>query len=203
MKRAHIQKLIYNIFQDSSQKAPSSDCIDKNPPSKVLGFVKHSADSFMGSCRPTLSGGDSFCSAKQGTDIQFPAASPANFTCIKEPGSFFKDLQGAVVNSSSANCQQVLGSHRRGFMSTIEVNEFKLFNFSGDYITFKYFVLVLRDSVIFYPRHPCVGQDKENQFVDYDTSFVRIKCLVTKNTQKHIVSQRNIKRRKPRKFFYS
>ncbi|XP_054801820.1 probable ubiquitin-like-specific protease 2A isoform X2 [Prosopis cineraria] len=117
LKRAHIQELIYDVFQDNSPKVLPNDCISKSS----LSEDKMEAGTFGGSCHLTLCGGNSFFSAKQGTNIRFSVASPTRVvSSIREREIFSMDLQGTVGDSSSANFQRVITCHQRGFMSPIE-----------------------------------------------------------------------------------
>ncbi|KAK4271319.1 hypothetical protein QN277_020030 [Acacia crassicarpa] len=117
LKRAQIQKLIYDIFRDNSPKVLRTDCVGKSSTSED----KMETDTFGGSCHPTLWEGNFFCSAKQGSDNQFPAASPTRaISSFREPGIIFKNLHGTVGDSSSVNCRQGVTCRRRGFMSPIE-----------------------------------------------------------------------------------
>ncbi|XP_028787339.1 probable ubiquitin-like-specific protease 2A isoform X2 [Neltuma alba] len=117
LKRSQIQKLIYDIFQDNSPKVLPTDCVGKSSHSED----KMEADNFGGSCHSAAWEGNYFCSAKQEINVQFPVASPTRVvSSCRETGIVFKDLRGTVGGSSSANCQQVLACHKRGFMSPIE-----------------------------------------------------------------------------------
>ncbi|KAI4296439.1 hypothetical protein L6164_036396 [Bauhinia variegata] len=121
LKRAHIQKLIFDIFEDNSQKAPPNDCIDEDLSSEIPGIIKHMfADSLGERCYPTWQGNPSSFTCKQETDIQFPAASPVDVTSYdREPGFVSNDLQRAEVNSPSINCQMST-CHQSGYLSPIE-----------------------------------------------------------------------------------
>ncbi|XP_010277496.1 PREDICTED: probable ubiquitin-like-specific protease 2B [Nelumbo nucifera] len=106
LKRAHIQKLIHEILDDQSQKAPSTFCgdehqsfkfIEKNDTENTMEFVteKHSP-------AKTFHGNSSCSTAEQGIEIKLLASpSLGGVQCSKDSGLVFRELfePGAISGS--------------------------------------------------------------------------------------------------------
>ncbi|CAK8530321.1 unnamed protein product [Lathyrus sativus] len=124
LKRSHIQKLIYDIFKNSSLQAPPVDCHDKGPLSSVSDVIESRAEAGPSgaSCYPIMWDGNP-SNVSTETDIQFPIVSPVRgASWAREPEIIFKDLQLPAV-SPHFDCGQMSVSHQRGFMSPIEETE--------------------------------------------------------------------------------
>ncbi|KAI5448372.1 hypothetical protein KIW84_015697 [Lathyrus oleraceus] len=123
-KRSHIQKLIYDIFENSSLQAPPVDCHGKGPLSSVSDVIEYRAEagSSGASCYPIM-WHENPSNGSTETDIQFPIVSPVRAASwVREPEIIFKDLQVPAV-SPHVDCRQMSVSHQRGFMSPVEETE--------------------------------------------------------------------------------
>ncbi|XP_045813558.1 probable ubiquitin-like-specific protease 2B isoform X3 [Trifolium pratense] len=124
LKRSHIQNLIFEIFENSSLRAPSIDCHGKGPLSEVPGVMEHNVEAdFSGAscCPATWHGNPSNGSTE--IDFHFPIVSPTRVVpYLREPDNVFKDLQVADV-SPNFNSRKMLVCHQNGLLSPIEETE--------------------------------------------------------------------------------
>jgi sentrin-specific protease 7 len=113
LKRSHIQNLIFDIFENSSLRAP---------PVEVPSVMEHSVEAdFSGAscCPATWHGNPSNGSTE--TDFQLPIVSPTRVApYLREPENVFKDLQATDV-SPHFDSRKMSVCHRNGFLSPIEV----------------------------------------------------------------------------------
>ncbi|KAK7302577.1 hypothetical protein RJT34_13469 [Clitoria ternatea] len=126
LKRSHIQNLIYDISVNNSLQAPPADCLDRGLPSEVPGIIinhRVEADSSGDCYYSALLHGEIPSTTELETDSRYSTASLIRGeSCLRDPGSVFKDLQVAVGTSLS-NCLPMPISHQRGFMSPIKETE--------------------------------------------------------------------------------
>ncbi|KAK2393272.1 Cysteine proteinases superfamily protein [Trifolium repens] len=115
LKRSHIQNLIFDIFENSSLRAP---------PIEVPSVMEHSVEAdFSGAscCPATWHGNPSNGSTE--TDFQLPIVSPTRVApYLREPENVFKDLQATDV-SPHFDSRKMSVCHRNGFLSPIEETE--------------------------------------------------------------------------------
>ncbi|KAK7328093.1 hypothetical protein VNO77_22189 [Canavalia gladiata] len=125
LKRSHIQKLIYDIFETNSLQGPPSNCLDKGLPSEVPGMSlknKVEADSLGGYLYPAMWYGKNPTNSttELETDSKYLTASPVRIaSCLREPVLVIKDLQAAVVTPHSEG-PRMSACDQRGFLSPIE-----------------------------------------------------------------------------------
>ncbi|CAJ1961344.1 unnamed protein product [Sphenostylis stenocarpa] len=126
LKRSHIQKLIYDIFENNSFLARPTDCLDKGLPTEdpaIIVQTKVEKDSLRDCCYPDL-----WCvknpvnssSQLETVDIQYPTASPRKVSSfLGGPALVSKDLH--VISRS--DCLQMSACGQRGFLAPLEENE--------------------------------------------------------------------------------
>ncbi|XP_050260701.1 probable ubiquitin-like-specific protease 2A isoform X3 [Quercus robur] len=130
LKRACIRKLIYEILEDHSKKAPLADCNDKNPchsQETNTNLLEIGVEFLEGTCISANSCHGEFFGSddKQRFEIS-NAVSPPRVQNFKELGFFLREVfePGTTGRSfSDGNYQKTADHHGRSIMSPIEEGE--------------------------------------------------------------------------------